>query len=119
MVGLGRSEKTQRTATTLSIEKRTAAVHSTGVPARRFVIIGLVQGVFFRAQAKEKANELGLMGFVKNLNDGGVEIHAEGPEVKLKEFEKWCHKGPPGAVVENVTATFTSEKPYASFEIVP
>ncbi len=85
--------------------------------ARHFDIAGLVQGVFYRAQTKEKADELGITGWVRNTDNGGVEIHAEGPEDKLKELEQWCWEGPPRAIVANVTVTSTDEKPYASFEI--
>lgn len=92
-------------------------MHSTGVPARRFVIAGLVQGVFYRAQAKEKADELGLTGFVKNLNDGGVEIFAEGPEDKLRLLEQWCWKGPAKAKVTAVTVTEDREKHLPTFDV--
>lgn len=86
--------------------------------AVRVHITGLVQGVFYRAQTKEKAAQLGLTGWARNTEGGGVEIHAEGPEVKLIELEQWCWKGPPSAIVESVTVTATNEIPSASFEIV-
>jgi acylphosphatase len=65
-------------------------------------ITGRVQGVFFRASAKEKADTLGITGWVKNCDDGSVEIVAEGEEKALKKFEEWCHKGPTGAEVTHV-----------------
>ena len=87
------------------------------MPTQRFTISGLVQGVFFRAQAKEKADALGLTGWVRNTNDGGVEIHAEGPEEKLKELEQWCWKGPAKAQVRNIAVTIPERRNDSSFEI--
>ena len=63
-------------------------------------ISGLVQGVFFRASTKEKADRLGVKGFVRNEPDSSVYIEAEGEEEALNEFIKWCHHGPPHAYVE-------------------
>ncbi len=65
-------------------------------------IQGRVQGVFFRASAKEQADRLRLTGWVRNLPEGSVEIQVEGTEDGLDEFINWCHKGPPGASVTNV-----------------
>ena len=79
---------------------------------------GLVQGVFFRVQAQVKANELKLTGWVKNLPNGGVEIHAEGSNDELAQLESWCHKGPEAARVDSVTAQDSSEEGCDSFQIV-
>lgn len=67
-----------------------------------FKIIGLVQGVFFRADTKRKADELGLTGWVRNCEDGSVEVFAQGKEDALEKLEKWCRKGPPAAEVQHV-----------------
>lgn len=69
---------------------------------RHFIIriSGRVQGVFFRASTKEKADSLHLSGLVRNERDGSVYVEAEGEEEDLKEFIGWCHHGPPGARVE-------------------
>jgi acylphosphatase len=61
---------------------------------------GKVQGVFFRASAKEKADEIGVLGFVRNERDGSVYIEAEGNETQLVEFISWCKQGPRMAQVE-------------------
>ena len=66
-------------------------------------ITGSVQGVFFRSEAKRKADELGLVGWVRNCADGSVEVFAQGKESALKNLEKWCWKGPAGAEVTDVT----------------
>jgi acylphosphatase len=58
-----------------------------------------VQGVFYRANTQKVATTLGLSGWVRNMDDGGVELIAEGPEEKLHELIIWCRKGPPSAHV--------------------
>ena len=63
---------------------------------------GKVHGVFFRASTKEKAQELGLTGFVQNEEDGTVYIEAEGNPSALKQLEQWTHEGPRMAKVEKV-----------------
>jgi len=65
-------------------------------------ISGIVQGVFFRARTEEKAKELGLTGWVKNLSGGGVEVVAEGEKKRLEELLAWLWKGPSPAHVEKV-----------------
>lgn len=67
------------------------------------VIKGRVQGVGFRANARRKASELGLKGWVKNLRNGDVELVAEGEEALVNRLIEWCHHGPSGAYVSNVT----------------
>ncbi len=71
------------------------------------LIKGVVQGVFYRSSARQVARQLNLTGWVKNLPDGRVEIVAEGEEKKLEEFIKWCHKGPPSAIVDEVKVTYS------------
>lgn len=63
-------------------------------------VSGRVQGVFFRASARDKAVGLGLAGWVRNLPDGRVEILAEGEPRRIAEFLDWCRTGPPRARVE-------------------
>ncbi len=64
------------------------------------LLSGKVQGVFFRESTKKKARMLGLKGVVKNLENGCVEIIAEGEEEKLKMLSSWCDDGPPLARVQ-------------------
>jgi acylphosphatase len=66
------------------------------------IIIGRVQGVFYRASALEQAQSLSLTGWVQNLPDGSVELVAEGPRFKLEQLVEWCRRGPPDAEVEDV-----------------
>ena len=66
-------------------------------------IKGHVQGVFFRATAKDLANELGLTGWIIN-EPGGHELSivVQGPEEFTRRFVDWCQDGPPHAKVESV-----------------
>jgi len=66
------------------------------------LISGRVQGVWFRASTKKKADELGIHGWVRNTSDGKVEAVFEGEKEKIDEMIKWCHIGPPLAHVEKV-----------------
>lgn len=71
-------------------------------------ITGRVQGVFFRSTTKEKADSLGLTGWVKNCDDGSVEVFAQGEDQELREFVGWCGRGPEGARVDKVRSKKTS-----------
>ena len=68
----------------------------------RIKVYGLVQSVFFRFNTKEKADELGLKGWVRNKGDGSVEILTEGTDEKVKELVKWCKDGPGMSRVDKV-----------------
>lgn len=78
------------------------------------IVSGIVQGVFFRAHTKNAAQNLGLVGWVRNLRDGRVEIAAEGPKSALEQLIAWCHEGPPHARVDNVDVTW--DKATGEFE---
>ena len=66
------------------------------------VISGRVQGVWYRASTRQKAEELGLTGWVKNTADGNVEAVFEGDESAVHEMIAWCRIGPPLAKVADV-----------------
>ena len=80
-------------------------------------IYGLVQGVFFRATAKEQADKLEITGFAQNLDDGSVCIEAEGEENRLNKFVKWCNKGPSMASVEKVIVAEDKLKNFSNFKV--
>lgn len=65
-------------------------------------IDGVVLAVGFRGFVKRHADELGIKGYVRNI-EGGVEVVAEGPDEKIDELIGWCKKGPDAASVSNVT----------------
>ena len=80
-------------------------------------ISGRVQGVYFRASTKDKADELGLKGFVRNERDGSVYIEAEGETAILNQFVEWCHQGPSRAIVEKVVVLDGTLKNFSRFDI--
>ena len=65
-------------------------------------IYGKVQGIGFRYSTLQKANELGITGFVKNRSDGSVYIEADGEPEILDKFILWCKKGPSLSYVDDV-----------------
>lgn len=70
--------------------------------ARKYVILGRVQGVGFRYFAERWANRLGISGYVKNCWDGSVEVYAVGDAVSLEEFRSHLAEGPHSARVTNI-----------------
>jgi len=66
------------------------------------LVSGKVQGVFFRSSTKDKAEELGLSGWVRNLADGRVEAVFEGDKEDIDKMAEWCKKGPEYAIVIGV-----------------
>jgi len=70
--------------------------------AKRFVVSGKVQGVWFRRATEQVAHSHQIKGWVRNLDDGSVEVVATGNEFALKQLEKWLEQGPTHARVERV-----------------
>ena len=70
------------------------------------IISGDVQGVGFRFHTRIKARNLGLRGFVRNLDSGEVEAIFEGEEDKVKEIIDWCRRGPNSSLVKDVKVDF-------------
>ena len=63
---------------------------------------GRVQGVFFRAEARTRAESLGIAGWAANLPDGSVEAVLEGEEERVDSMVRWCRHGPGGARVDQL-----------------
>ncbi|MCA9673306.1 MAG: acylphosphatase [Myxococcales bacterium] len=87
-------------------------------------ISGRVQGVFYRASARDKALSLGLRGWVRNRRDGSVELVAAGDDEALARLAAWCERGPPSArvdIVERVVESVDSDIDDfpASFDVRP
>lgn len=82
------------------------------------IVKGKVQGVWFRASTLEKANNLGLSGFVKNMTNGDVYIEAEGSLDKLEKFKMWCRKGPTLARVDSLNEEYGPLQDYENFKII-
>jgi acylphosphatase len=68
----------------------------------RVRILGRVQGVFFRAEAQQRAESLGIAGWIRNAEDGSVEAAFEGEEERVHSLVDWCRRGPRGAQVDDV-----------------
>ena len=89
------------------------------MPTDQLIIKGRVQGVFFRATAKDMADELGITGWVKNTDEGNVEIIATGTEEQLRKFIEWCKKGPRKAIVTDVEISKKDkEENFKSFQVI-
>ncbi len=84
----------------------------------KIIVFGKVQGVFYRSSAKEKADEWGIRGFVRNEKNGDVYIEAEAPEEMVYKFIKWCNQGPTQAKVEKIDAKPGEIVGYIRFEIL-
>jgi acylphosphatase len=85
----------------------------------RLHITGKVQGVWYRASAKDKAISLSLKGKVWNEPDGAVGALVQGPEDVVSEFIEWCKEGPMLAEVKEVIVSVeTMTEVFQSFEIV-
>ena len=85
---------------------------------RTIRVFGRVQGVFFRASARDQARRLGLAGVARNEPDGSVFVEVEGDEQALAEFVAWCHHGPPDARVERVEVTAGEPRGHAGFTVL-
>jgi acylphosphatase len=70
--------------------------------ARRFVITGHVQGVFFREWTVSRAREIGVTGWVRNRRDGGVEVYAVGEQAQLDRFTEKLREGSPASRIGNI-----------------
>jgi acylphosphatase len=82
---------------------------------QRILVSGRVQGVSFRDWTVRTAKRLGLVGWVRNLSDGRVEILAEGEEEAIGALVDACKEGPPLARVEQVSAVHDTDKPWKGF----
>ena len=85
--------------------------------AKHAVVRGIVQGVAFRWYAKERARELGLAGWIRNLPDGRVEARFEGPTAAVDAFVAWLRRGPPAAHVEGVELSEEAPSDADRFEV--
>lgn len=85
--------------------------------ARHVRLTGQVQGVFFRAWAKEQAQSLGVSGWIRNCPDGRVEAHVEGEEQAVEQLIDKMRSGPPSAQVEDLRVWEVETFDYDDFEV--
>ena len=82
------------------------------------MVSGLVQGVWFRASTQQKAEELGLKGWVRNTSNGCVEAVFEGERLRVEDIVSWCRQGPPNAQVKDVAVNYAEfSGAFSSFAI--
>lgn len=82
------------------------------------IVSGRVQGVSYRISAWEKAQQLNLAGWVRNLSDGRVEIMIEGEAAMLDQMTVWAGQGPRFANVTNVDVSENAASgEFSDFEI--
>lgn len=84
---------------------------------KHLIITGKVQGVFYRASAKEKANKLNIRGWIKNTATGNVEAIVTGNMQQIEDFIQWCKSGPAKATVSNVIIHNQEFREFDSFKI--
>lgn len=84
----------------------------------KIYISGSVQGVFFRKFIEDKAKELGLKGFARNLDDARVEVVVEGRDEKVNDMVELCRKGPIGSSVKNIETQEIKHQGFEDFKIM-
>jgi len=88
------------------------------MPAVQVIIRGRVQGVYFRASARERALGLDLKGWVRNSPEGHVELIASGSQENIEQFLIWCRQGPRGAKVTDIQVVSIEEIGFNTFTIL-
>ena len=84
----------------------------------RIEVQGVVQGVWYRRSTQIQAQNLGLVGWVKNNSEGSVSIEAEGSEEQVRRLIAWCHEGPENAKVDTVGASTVDLVGEKDFQII-
>ncbi|MBW3566557.1 MAG: acylphosphatase [Proteobacteria bacterium] len=82
---------------------------------KRCLVSGKVQGVFYRAATRKRAQSLRVTGYAKNLPDGRVEVLACGAEDDVHALVEWLREGPPAARVESVETESIDTDPPVDF----
>lgn len=85
--------------------------------ARRVLVSGRVQGVFYRASCAEQARADDLAGWVRNLPDGRVEAWFEGDDDAVGRLVEWCRSGPPRAAVTDLQVEDVEPSGATSFDV--
>ena len=88
------------------------------MPTVHLLISGKVQGVFYRATARQKAESLGLHGWIKNTPDNHVEATVSGTPEAVESFIDWCWQGSPRAEVSHVAVTPMPDGGFTGFNVI-
>lgn len=89
---------------------------SSGQTQAHVHISGTVQGVGYRYSTVNKAKQLGLKGWVRNLHDGRVEAIFEGDRAIVEKMINWCYDGPPAAKVKDILVEHRPTQGLKGFE---
>lgn len=84
----------------------------------RVRVHGRVQGVFFRAETRDRARSLGLAGWVRNCPDGSVEAVFEGDRARVQSMVDWCGRGPSGASIDSLDVEWEQPTGEDAFSVV-
>lgn len=84
---------------------------------KHFIISGKVQGVFFRDSTRQKAHELNITGWVRNTDDGNVEVIACGTPESMQKFQQWLGQGPERARVDKIVEETLRPQGFDAFTI--
>jgi acylphosphatase len=87
------------------------------VIARRVIVHGRVQGVFFRDTARREAERHGVAGWITNRDDGAVEAHAEGDDDAVEAFVTWMRSGPRRAEVQRAEVEDAPPQELRGFDV--
>jgi DNA ligase D-like protein (predicted 3'-phosphoesterase) len=101
----------------LSNRRRSSGKAAPGTQAVRVSVSGRVQGVGFREAAMRRAAELGVLGWVRNEQDGTVAVHAEGPGQAVAGLLEFLGTGPPGAAVEQLSSSDVPAEGHEQFAV--
>lgn len=85
--------------------------------AKHLIVSGRVQGVGFRYFSQETARQYGIKGWVRNLNDGTVELHVEGTDKEFDAFKQALKDGNRFVGVERIDEEITDDQGFRKFEI--
>ena len=83
---------------------------------KRFIVLGRVQGVWYRGSTQQQAKSLGVNGYARNLSDGSVEVIACGSHEKVNELRSWLQQGPSNAKVSSVLSEDREYRDLHTFE---
>jgi len=84
----------------------------------RVYITGTVQGVFFRKFLEEKAKELNIRGFCRNLEDGRVEVVVEGRDERVNEMLEACKRGSPHTEIKDIQIQELKHQGFEGFKVM-
>jgi acylphosphatase len=84
--------------------------------SKHIVVRGQVQGVNYRSAAQDAAGDLGVAGWVRNRDDGSVEMVVEGDDDAVERMVGWARQGPSAAEVSDVEVTDTEPQGLRSFD---